>query len=291
MHRRTTDTRVRRSPSLRSRPGTAGPERRRLRRPRLPARRRSPARRAPGPRRTGRLPGAPRGASRPRGRRMTRSKGLRFIIEPRKQPSERQARLRSTKRLGGDAGRSIPPLGLVTYVFSWLRCKPTASALAAGLCSGAGVARRRAFVDQQDTMSDTSTTTANGAQFSDESPPISSVRTERGTAMSRVVQGRRFDPGRENRHTAVGCSPDVQDVQGNALYSQTNDNSVPGQGSSKYIEKNVDTLDVLDARRFTPRCPSVFASRIGCPTLDDPGRRPGPLCRPILQPANRGWSQ
>lgn len=40
---------------------------------------------------------------------------------------DRKARL-SSKRLGEDAGRSVPPLGLDTYVFSRLRRKATALA-------------------------------------------------------------------------------------------------------------------------------------------------------------------
>lgn len=90
--------------------------------------------------------------------------------KPRKGTSRRNPRL-SKKRLGEGRGGRFHPDGLVTYTFSRLRCKPTASALAAGLCSGAGVAERRAHADQQDTMSDTSTTTADEQPA--EQPPFS----------------------------------------------------------------------------------------------------------------------
>jgi len=75
--------------------------------------------------------------------RPTRREGRRFMVKPRKGLTERQARLRN-KRPGEGRGGRFHPEGLVTYTFSRLRCKPTASALAVGLYSGAGVARRRA---------------------------------------------------------------------------------------------------------------------------------------------------
>jgi hypothetical protein len=63
---------------------------------------------------------------------------------------ERQAKL-SNKHLGEGRGGRFHPDGLVTYTFSRLRCKPTASQLAAGLFSGAAVATRRVHYGQQTT--------------------------------------------------------------------------------------------------------------------------------------------
>jgi hypothetical protein len=54
----------------------------------------------------------------------------------------RKARL-SNKRPGEDAGRSVPPQGLVTYTFSGSELKRVVAALAASVLSGAFVASQR----------------------------------------------------------------------------------------------------------------------------------------------------
>jgi len=157
------DTRTRRTHRLRtaSRPvrrrtqqrgrRRARPERRRVRGAGVPEHRRSPVRRPPAPRPARRLSAAPPGAH--RGRRMTTDRrlerrtgreGRRFMRKPRKGTSRRNPRL-SKIGLGEGRGGRFHPERLDTYAFSRLRCKPTASALAAGLCSGAGVAGRRAI--------------------------------------------------------------------------------------------------------------------------------------------------
>lgn len=220
-------------------------------------------------------------------KRRTGRGGRRFMGKPRKGTSRRYARL-SNKRPGEGRGGRFHPDGLVTYTFSRLRCKPTASPLAVGLCSGAGVATRRARADQQDTMSDTSYDTTGGAQMTID------VTTERVQSTSRVVQGRPIYPGREKRRTAVGRYPHVQDVQGRTLFYQTNErtNGHPGQGGcySKHIGENVVTLDILDIAITPPRRLSKIASRVETPTLDDLGRNGGLLQKTTTSTRNPGWS-
>lgn len=89
----------------------------------------------------------------------THSECRRFIIGPAQLLSERNHRLRTTKSLREGHGEVGSTPGLVTYVFSRLRCKPTASRLPVGLRSGAGVADAGHSAEYQDIMSDSSNST------------------------------------------------------------------------------------------------------------------------------------
>lgn len=73
-------------------------------------------------------------------RRLSHRSRLTFISQRRKET--RKARL-SNKRPGEDAGRSIPPQLVGTYVFSGSDLKSYSPAVAAGVSFGAFVALRR----------------------------------------------------------------------------------------------------------------------------------------------------
>lgn len=103
---------------------------------------------------------------------MNSAKGRRFIRPSWELYGNQQARLHN-KRLREGYGVVGSTPGLVTYVFSRQRCKPTACRLAEATCIGADVAGRRARDEQQYTMSDISTTTTIGEQ------PDEQLRTTR----------------------------------------------------------------------------------------------------------------
>ena len=131
---------------------------------------------------------------------MRAARGRSFKVSKWELYVERQARLQN-KRPGEDRGGRFHPDGLVTYVFSRLRCKPTASALAVGLCSGAGVARRRAHDDLQDMMSDTSTSTMTTAEQFDKQTRLFDSRQHHPDVMGGGVQcegGTPHTPARRN---------------------------------------------------------------------------------------------
>jgi hypothetical protein len=128
----------------------------------------------------------------------TQRGGLRFIIEPRKGRCRRQAKLSNQRPREGGGGR-FRPNRLDTYVFSRLRCKPTATAVAAALRTGAGVARRRAHADQQEPMSDTSTSTTTTVEQPAEQLPFSKNRQHRPNVLT--PGGRVLGGGQDTRDT------------------------------------------------------------------------------------------
>lgn len=106
-------------------------------------------------------------------RHSARTRGLTFITAPWVN-GRRQARLRNTQRLReGGAGRAGRPRAWNTLHFSRLRLKGSPTALAAGISSGADVARRRAFATSASTMSERNDTTTDASIYQERLEQIS----------------------------------------------------------------------------------------------------------------------